>query len=245
MNPEKSKSSNKILKKKSSKVQKTARCHEYFKTIELDGCLYDICQIKDKFGKICGAKFKNHNSTTRMNDHLGNIHEMKQFNRSKSIIKKVISDTVRGVVYFVVSSASPFLIVENEYFKFLAERPDFKLPSRKVIKDMLGKVYDEIYDDIKDKLAAIDYLAVTTDGWTANYQKKCYLSLTAHYIDDNFEFKTYKLGIHQINKHDHLSTAKKLENKLKLFGIFEKVNFMAVDNAAVMTKACKKLKNSL
>jgi hypothetical protein len=32
-----------------------------------------------------------------------------------------------------------------------------------VIKDMLGKVYDEIYDDIKDKLAAIDYLAVTTD----------------------------------------------------------------------------------
>jgi hypothetical protein len=141
---------------------------------------------------------------------------------------------VRGVVYFVVSSASPFLIVENEYFKFLTERPDFKLPSRKVIKDMLGKVYDEIYDDIKDKLAAIDYLAVTTDGWTANYQKKCYLSLTAHYIDDNFEFKTYKLSIHQINKHDHLSTAKKLENKLKLFGIFEKVNFMAVDNAAVM-----------
>jgi hypothetical protein len=68
------------------------------------------------------------------------------------------------------------------------------------------------------------------------------LSLTAHYIDDNFEFKTYKLGIHQIDKHDHLSTAKKLENKMKLFGIFEKVNFMAVDNAAVMTKACKKLK---
>ena len=129
-----------------------------------------------------------------MNDHLGNIHEMKQFNRSKSIIKKVICDTVRGVVYFVVSSASPFLIVENEYFKFLTERPDFKLPSRKVIKDMLCKVYDEIYDDIKGKLAAIDYLAVTSDGWTANYQKKCYLSLTAHYIDDNFEFKTYKLG---------------------------------------------------
>jgi len=59
---------------------------------------------------------------------------------------------------------------------------------------MLCKVYDEIYDDIKGKLAAIDYLAVTSDGWTANYQKKCYLSLTAHYIDDNFEFKTYKLG---------------------------------------------------
>jgi len=29
---------------------------------------------------------------------------------------------------------------------------------------------------------------------------------------------------------------------MKLFGIFEKVNFKAVDNAAVMTKACKKLK---
>ena len=68
------------------------------------------------------------------------------------------------------------------------------------------------------------------------------MSLTAHYIDDNFEFKTNKLGIYQIDKHDHLSTAKKLENKMKLFGIFEKVNFMAVDNAVVMTKACKKLK---
>jgi len=46
----------------------------------------------------------------------------------------------------------------------LTERPDFKLPSRKVIKDMLCNVYDEIFDDIKGKLAAIDYLAVTTDG---------------------------------------------------------------------------------
>ena len=30
------------FKKKKLKVQKTAKCHEYFKTIEHDGCLYDI-----------------------------------------------------------------------------------------------------------------------------------------------------------------------------------------------------------
>jgi len=49
------------------------------------------------------------------------------------------------------------------------------------------------------------------------------------------------LGIHQSKGHDASLTAVGLKNKLNNFKIFEKVNFMAVDNASVMRNACKNL----
>jgi hypothetical protein len=36
-------------------------------------------------------------------------------------------------------------------------------------------------------------IAVTTDMWTANHQKKGYMAVTVHYIDENWSLKSYLL----------------------------------------------------
>jgi uncharacterized protein with PIN domain len=36
-------------------------------------------------------------------------------------------------------------------------------------------------------------IAVTTDMWTANHQKKGYMAVTVHYIDDEWKLKNYLL----------------------------------------------------
>lgn len=42
--------------------------------------------------------------------------------------------------------------------------------------------------DLKDQ-AANGYCAMTTDMWTDDYRKLSYLSLTVHYIDDEWNLK--------------------------------------------------------
>lgn len=36
-------------------------------------------------------------------------------------------------------------------------------------------------------------VAITTDMWTANHQKKGYMAVTAYYIDDKWELKSFLL----------------------------------------------------
>ena len=227
--------------KKKSKQIKTAGCHEYFETVDVNGVTYDKCKILVN-GAKCSAKFKHHGSTTRMNEHLREAHALTQF-KSKINPKKEVTDLVKLLVHFVISTASPFSIVEDEYFKALIKKSiSFEIPNRKVLKEMVNKVYEEKCQEIINELKEIEYVALTTDGWTAKHQKLSYNSSTLHHLNDLFQSKTIHLGIHQVKGHDSSLTAAMLQNKLNNFKVFDKISFMAVDNASVMKKTCEKLK---
>ena len=159
---------------------------------------------------------------------------------------KEMTDLVRILVHFVISTSSPFSIVEDEYFRLLMKKTiGFEVPNRKVLKEMVFKIYEEKFDEILNKLKEIDYLALTTDGWTAKHQKLSYYCATLHYMNSLFEWKTIHLGIHQVKGHDTTLTATLLQNKLNLFKVFDKISFMAVDNASAMQKTCEKLKKNM
>jgi hypothetical protein len=70
----------------------------------------------------------------------------------------------------------------------------FKLVSRNTIrKDIL-----DMYDVQKLSMVTMfqqqqSRIAVTTDMWTANHQKKGYMAVTVHYIDENWILKSYLL----------------------------------------------------
>jgi hypothetical protein len=79
--------------------------------------------------------------------------------------------------------------------KFCASlQPLFKLVSRNTIrKDIL-----DMYDVQKLSMVTMfqqqqSHIAVTTDMWTANHQKKGYMTVTVHYIDENWSLKSYLL----------------------------------------------------
>jgi primosomal protein N' len=37
------------------------------------------------------------------------------------------------------------------------------------------------------------HITVTTDMWTANHQKKGYMTVTVHYVDESWNLKSYLL----------------------------------------------------
>ena len=90
----------------------------------------------------------------------------------------------------------PLSMVDHVGFrKFCASlQPLFKLVSRNTIrKDIL-----DMYDVQKLSMVTMfqqqqSRIAVTTDMWTANHQKKGYMAVTVHYIDENWSLKSYLL----------------------------------------------------
>ncbi len=233
---------NKIKKKSRNKqIQKKASCHQYFTTIKMDGKLYDKCTIVDKNGIQCKAQYVQHGSTSRMNEHLKKDHDLNEFKARESKSKNnLITDKAKLLVYFVVSTASPFSIVENDFFRELVSE-SIEIPSRKIIKDQLLKVYEEMFVLIASELKKIEFMALTTDGWTSKHQKICFNSCTIHYLNEILEWKTINLGIHQSKGHDANLTTVGLKNKLNNFKIFDKIKYIAVDNASVMRNTCKNL----
>ena len=57
----------------------------------------------------------------------------------------------------------------------------------------------------KERKKAIDYMtmnqsrvAITTDMWTAGSQKKGYMAVTAHFIDDSWKLRSIIMGYYNV-----------------------------------------------
>jgi len=83
----------------------------------------------------------------------------------------------------------PLSIVDHLGFRAYSEglQPLFKVPSRNMVKSDIIKIYENeklktmgLIDKIGSKIA------LTSDMWTASNQKKGYMTITAHYIDDDW-----------------------------------------------------------
>ena len=233
--------SKKKTKTKTKALEKKASCHKYFTLIEKDGKKFDKCNFVGLDGISCKAEFAHHGSTSRMNEHLKNQHDLDDFKSRNQIRSKTeIQDKGKLLVYFVISTASPFSIVEDDFFRELMSEV-CEIPNRKAIKQMMLNVYEEMFVSVSSELAKIEFMALTTDGWTSKHQKICFNSCTIHFLNEILESKTINLGIHQAKGHDATLTAIGLKNKLNKFKIYERVNYMAVDNASVMKNVCKNL----
>ena len=90
----------------------------------------------------------------------------------------------------------PLSMVDHVGFrKFCAAlQPLFKAVSRNTIKKDILDMY-EIHK--KSLLNVFQHcqsrIAITTDMWTANHQKKGYMSVTVHFIDDDWKLKSFLL----------------------------------------------------
>jgi hypothetical protein len=90
----------------------------------------------------------------------------------------------------------PLSMVDHVGFKRFcgALQPLFKVVSRNTIKKDILDMYEV------QRLAVVNVfqrlqsrIAVTTDMWTANHQKKGYMSVTVHFIDDEWKLKSFLL----------------------------------------------------
>lgn len=95
----------------------------------------------------------------------------------------------RDLVNMVIAHEYPLAIVEHKFFrKFISGIcPSFKLISRNTLhKDVI-----KFYDAGKGKTMGLlkrnrSRIAITTDMWTAQNQRKGFMAITAHWVDDSW-----------------------------------------------------------
>jgi hypothetical protein len=90
----------------------------------------------------------------------------------------------------------PLSIVDHVGFRRFcaALQPLFKVVSRKTIrKDILDMYQVQKLSMVKQFEQQQSHITVTTDMWTANHQKKGYMTVTVHYVDESWNLKSYLL----------------------------------------------------
>ena len=87
----------------------------------------------------------------------------------------------------------PISMVDYEGFREYSNslQPLFKVITRNTIRFDIFKIFE---DEKKKTMKSFEHnknrIAITTDMWTANNQKKGYMIMTTHYIDDSWTLKS-------------------------------------------------------
>ncbi|GET52283.1 zinc finger BED domain-containing protein RICESLEEPER 2-like [Rhizophagus irregularis DAOM 181602=DAOM 197198] len=143
-----------------------------------------------------------------------------------------------SLVDFVATDLQPFTIVENPEFKLLINKlnPHYILPCRQILKEKFIENYKMRKNVLINEVSQINSkISLTTDIWTSEISKDCYLGVTMHYINNNWELKNLLLDLISINgSHTAGLITSKLLQILKEFSISNNILALTTDNGSNM-----------
>jgi len=252
--------------------EKAAPCWKYFElATDKDGKSITKCLVNG-----CGTQLVYCNQTSSMNKHLNKVHsivtkiqeekkECEDMKMTKDPLcqgklnfegKKLVkplgkerqTEITRAVTSFISRDLRPMNIIDGQGFKDLVEslEPRYKIPCRKTItKTCIPQLYQRLVTILKSCLKDVDGYALTFDYWTS-YASKSYLTITIHYLDENFQIKHFVLKTPEVyEEHSGDVTAKVILSTLENFGLniqdLKKV-WAVSDAASNMKKTAKVLK---
>ncbi|KAL1341917.1 hypothetical protein AAHE18_09G121600 [Arachis hypogaea] len=143
-----------------------------------------------------------------------------------------LEDCKKSVAEFVVLDEMPFKVVEGIGFRRILNRfePRFMVPSRMTVSRDYFQLYLDEKKRLKEWLAkSCARVCLTTDCWTSN-QNYTYMSLTAHFVDEEWMLQKRIINFCQIENHKGDTVGREIEKCLREWGI-EKVFTITVDNA--------------
>ena len=174
---------------------------EHFEKIKVDGKYKAKCNYCKK---LLGGETKN--GTKHLHHHTNICIQKKALAKGKggqkTLFSKISSgkkelacgayneeNAKRELATMIILHEYPLSIVDHiGFIRFVTTiQPLFQLPSRNTIKKEILGIYEhekqvvmKLIDTNKGRIA------ITSDMWTASNQKKGYMSITTHYIDDNW-----------------------------------------------------------
>ncbi|KAH6825306.1 hypothetical protein C2S53_007030 [Perilla frutescens var. hirtella] len=98
-----------------------------------------------------------------------------------------------NIAYMIIMHQYPLWMVEHKWFKvFLSSlQPLFKLISRNTLRADIMKIFVEEKKNIMSVLENYkSRIAITSDMWTSGNQKKGYMAITAHFIDNSWKLQS-------------------------------------------------------
>lgn len=144
------------------------------------------------------------------------------------------------ILAFVVSSNSPFSIVENKEFKDLisyVSNGQAKVPTTKTLMSDLDSRLDKIKVNLKQVIETAKYVCTTADIWTK--RSISFMGVTIHFLDDQLNRKSYLLAFRRIlGRHTHAVIAEVLLSINKEFNVMRtKITHIITDGASNFRKA--------
>ncbi|CAH1107496.1 unnamed protein product [Psylliodes chrysocephalus] len=213
---------------RSNKRKKMSTVWKYFKKKSDD----------KKFAKCltCSKEYKTSGNTSNLKDHL------KRFHFSTFSETGEVSDDAQAPRSNFRSISS---IVNDVGFKKFVNLldPKYVLPSKTTLRDTIQKkLYLEGVTKLKDILKNIEFLAITSDCWTS-LASESYISVTRHFIDENFQLKNAILHTKKLDsRHTGENIANALSEIFTEWNIQKKISCFVTDNAANALKMCQILK---
>ncbi|KAK3912232.1 E3 SUMO-protein ligase ZBED1, partial [Frankliniella fusca] len=105
-----------------------------------------------------------------------------------------------AVAYYIVTCMRPLNTVDKPGFRKMVKvlNPKYEPPSRRTLTgNHIPKMYNAARENVTLLLKQADYVALTTDGWTSGAHTS-YLSLTAHFLDNEWTLVDVTLNCKQI-----------------------------------------------
>ena len=150
----------------------------------------------------------------------------------------------RLVIEMIALDNQPFSVVEDPGFIRLVSvlEPRYVIPSRKYLVDkVLPTVHSDVTSWVKNEIETVSYFSFTTDAWSAAAGNASLLSLTAHWLTDNFFKKSAVLHMQPLeDSHTGVYLAevyKKMFDNWKISA--NQIHLVLRDNTANMIKAMR------
>ncbi|XP_075086148.1 zinc finger BED domain-containing protein RICESLEEPER 2-like [Nicotiana tabacum] len=220
-----------------------SRAWKHFKPVKVNGVSYGLC-------KYCDRRYKNARNcgTKSMLDHIPKCP-----NRPRDVQNE--GDT--GGSYFdqdvsrkqlahaIILHEYPLSIVDHVGFRnFVASlQPMFKMVSRNTIKNDIMKFFDNLKSQTSKLLEKVtSRIAITTDMWTSNSNKKGFMAITGHFIDDSWRLQSHILRFAYVPApHDKDALCGALVNCLFDWNLERKISTITVDNSSTNNAMIKTL----
>lgn len=144
-----------------------------------------------------------------------------------------------AVVNFIVDGLHSFGVVEQPAFIKLLQNPssNYSVMSRTTLRNQIEKHAKMMKESVKNTMQQIEYIATTTDCWTAHRQS--FLGVTAHWLDpESLQRQSAALACRRLKgSHTHDLLASSLDEIHTEYSIRGKIVRTTTDNASNFVKA--------
>ncbi|XP_065099150.1 E3 SUMO-protein ligase ZBED1-like [Paramisgurnus dabryanus] len=202
--------------------------------------------------KICNKEFQFHRSCSSLKYHVnakhafagpsGSASGLRQttLNVRRPLTKSTLVNLTNTIAKWIAKDCRPISIVEDAGFldvlQVASQDSYYKPPSRATVMTKIHELYDNEKEKRKAVLAQVNHIALTGDHWTS-VSNNNYLGVTAHFISDTWELKSFALTILKTEerhfaeacKEQFLSVARKwdIEGKTTTIGTDSARNMVA------------------
>ena len=202
--------------------------------------------IRYHLNNVHAIKFDNSDEATQGPSKIISEKSPQQLISSFAIPKSKTAAITRKISEMIAKDFHPFNMVMGEGFRSLVSylAPGYTVPHRtSFMRTHLPEMYNGLKINVKSALKNVTHFTLTTDMWTDDYVHNSYISVTAHFIDDNWNMVAYVLATrHMKVSHTADNIAIELKEILRDWDLSERTPSIVTDEGANVIKAVKLLK---